>query len=239
MNGAPQSARVPNHKLYIKYGHGRAKAIQMTADDDYFALLDRAKEKLPEVAESHDRFTVPEVDVIQEGKITVVRNFLDITDVLRRDNDHVLQFLLRELGTPGNIEGRRVVLKSKISPAAIQDKIQTYTDTFVICSECGRPDTKLNKDGRTLILECEACGAHRPVNVKKTSRSDTNNTLKIGDVIEVFINDVGKKGDGTGKFMDYLVVVPGTVKGAKVNAKITNISAKTAFAQRTNEAPTR
>ena len=64
-------------------------------------------------------------------------------------------------------------------------------------------------------------------------------TLKIGDVIEVFINDVGKKGDGTGKFMDYLVVVPGTVKGAKVNAKITNISAKTAFAQRTNEAPTR
>ncbi len=211
----------------------------MAADDDYFALLDRAKEKLPEVAENHDRFEVPEVDVMQEGKITVVRNFLDITDVLRRDKDHVLQFLLRELGTPGNIEGRRVVLKSKISPAQIQDKIRTYTDTFVICSECGRPDTKLNKDGRTLVLECEACGAHRPVNVKKTSRAETNNSLKIGDVLEVFISDIGKRGDGTGKYMDYLVVVPGTVKGAKVNAKIVKIVSRTAFAERTDESPTR
>ena len=211
----------------------------MTNDDDYFALLDRAKEKLPEVAESHDRFTVPEVDVMQEGKITVVRNFLDITDVLRRDKDHVLQFLLRELGTPGNIEGRRVVLKSKISPAQIQDKIQTYTDTFVICSECGRPDTKMVKEGRTLVLECEACGAHRPVNVKKGVRSDSANGLKEGDIVEVFISDVGKKGDGIGKIMDYLVIVPGTVKGTTVHAKITNISAKTAFGALTTEAATR
>jgi len=211
----------------------------MSSDEDYFALLDRAKEKLPEVAESHERFVIPELDVLQEGKMTVIRNFIDVTDTLRRDPQHVLQFLLRELGTPGNIEGRRVVLKSKVSPGHITDKIQTYTETFVICSECGRPDTKLNKDGRTLILECEACGAHRPVNVKKTSRAETNNSLKIGDVLEVFISDIGKRGDGTGKYMDYLVVVPGTVKGAKVNAKIVKIVSRTAFAERTDESPTR
>ena len=98
----------------------------------------------------------------------------------------------------------------------------------------------LEDQGPAVLVElCVGASALGTDDVKKTSRSDTNNTLKIGDVIEVFINDVGKKGDGTGKFMDYLVVVPGTVKGAKVNAKITNISAKTAFAQRTNEAPTR
>ncbi len=215
------------------------RRLRMSSDEDYFALLDRAKEQLPEVAENHDRFVIPEVDVMQEGKITVIRNFIDITEVLRRDGQHVLQFLLRELGAPGNIEGRRVVIKAKVSPGMITDKIQTYTDTFVICSECGRPDTKMNKEGRTLVLECEACGAHRPVNVKKTSRSENVNSLKEGDIIEVFINDVGKKGDGTGKFMDYLVVVPGTVKGATVHAKITKISAKTAFASRTTEATTR
>ena len=32
----------------------------MSSDEDYFALLDRAKEKLPEVAENHDRFVIPE-----------------------------------------------------------------------------------------------------------------------------------------------------------------------------------
>ena len=211
----------------------------MASDEDYFALLDRAKEKLPEVAESHERFVMPELEVLQEGKTTVIRNFIDVTDTLRRDPQHVLQFLLRELGTPGNIEGRRVVLKSKVSPGHITDKIQTYTETFVICSECGRPDTKMVKEGRTLVLECEACGAHRPVNVKKGTRSETGNVLKEGDIVEVFISDVGKKGDGIGKFMDYLVIVPGTVKGATVHAKITNISAKTAFGAQTTEAATR
>ena len=51
------------------------RRIRMSSDEDYFALLDRAKEKLPEVAENHDRFVIPEVDVMQEGKITVIRNF--------------------------------------------------------------------------------------------------------------------------------------------------------------------
>ena len=128
----------------------------------------------------------------------MIRNINDVTDTLRREPEHVLQYLLRELGTPGNLEGRRVILKSKISPGHIADKIQSYTDTFVICSECGRPDTKMVKEGRTLVLECEACGAHRPVNVKKGSRSDTHNGLKEGDIVEVFISDVGEKGDGIG-----------------------------------------
>lgn len=211
----------------------------MTADEDYFTLLDRAKEKLPEVEESHERFVVPELEILQEGKTTVIRNFIDVTDTLRRDPQHVLQFLLRELGTPGNLEGRRVVLKSKISAGQISDKIQMYTETFVICSECGRPDTKMLKEGRTLVLECEACGAHRPVNVRKGTRSESVNGLKEGDIVEIFISDVGKKGDGIGKMMDYIVIVPGTVKGTTVHAKITNTSAKTAFGILTNEAATR
>jgi translation initiation factor aIF-2, beta subunit, putative len=206
--------------------------------DDYLSLLDRAKEELPETVEDHERFSVPEADVLQEGKITVVRNFIDISEALRRDPQHVLQFLLRELGTPGNIEGRRVVFKAKLSPVQIADRIQNYTDTFVMCSECGLPDTHMLKDGRTLILECEACGAKRPVNVRKTIKSDAN-AVKEGEIYEVFIHDVGRKGDGVGKIQDYLVIIPGTVKGTTVKAKITNISGKTAFGAVTQESATR
>jgi len=206
--------------------------------DDYLSLLDRAKEELPETVEDHERFSVPEADVLQEGKITVVRNFIDISEALRRDPQHVLQFLLRELGTPGNIEGRRVVFKAKLSPAQIADRIQNYTDTFVMCSECGLPDTHMLKEGRTLILECEACGAKRPVNVRKTIKSDAN-AVKEGEIYEIFIHDVGRKGDGVGKIQDYLVIIPGTVKGTTVKAKITNISGKTAFGTVTQESATR
>ncbi|MDR1955146.1 MAG: translation initiation factor IF-2 subunit beta [Candidatus Methanoplasma sp.] len=199
------------------------------ADDDYLALLDRAKQVLPETIENHERFELPELDILQEGKTTVFRNFIDVTDKLRRDPLHLLQFLLRELGTPGNIEGRRVVFKAKISPSTINEKIQTYTETYVICSECGLPDTKMIKEDRTLILECEACGARRSINVRKTSKADTQNVLRVGDSIEILISDVGKKGDGIGKHLDYIVVVPGTAKGNTVQVKITNMSGKTAF----------
>ena len=208
-------------------------------DDDYLSLLDRAKNCLPETIENHERFSLPEIDILQEGKITVVRNFIDITNKLRRDPKHVLQYLLRELGTPGDIEERRAVLKAKLSTAQISERIQEYTDTFVICSECGLPDTHMNKEGRTLVLECEACGARRPVNAKKGSKSDAATGLKAGDIVELFIHDVGKKGDGIGKFENHIVVVPGTVKGARVKAKITNISGQTAFGAVTQEAPTR
>lgn len=209
------------------------------ADDDYLALLDRAKNVLPETIENHERFVLPELDILQEGKITVFRNFIDVTDKVRRDPQHLLQFLLRELGTPGNIEGRRVVFKAKINPQNIKDKIQIYTDSYVICSECGLPDTKMVKDDRTLILECEACGARRSINVRKAVKADNLSILRVGDIIELFISDVGKKGDGLGKTTDYMVIVPGTSKGNTVHVKITNISARTAFGVVTTEATTK
>ncbi len=211
----------------------------MANDDDYMALLNRAKIACPEITENHERFEIPELDILQEGKITVFRNFIDVTDKLRREPEHLLQFMLKELGTPGNIEGRRAVFKAKINPQSINDKVQMYTETYVICSECGLPDTKMVKEDRTLMLECEACGARRPITIRKSVRADTANTLREGDIIELIITDVGKKGDGVGKMYDYLVIVPGTIKGTKIHAKITKISAKTAFAVPTTEACTR
>ncbi len=211
----------------------------MTEEEDYLSLLDRAKIACPEITENHERFELPELDILQEGKITVFRNFIDVADKLRRDSTHLLQFMLKELGTPGNIEGRRAVFKAKISPQTINDRIQTYTETYVICSECGLPDTKMVKEDRTLMLECEACGARRPITVRKTSHTESLNTLKEGDIIEILITDLGKKGDGTGKYYDYLIVAPGAVKGTRIHAKITKISAKTAFAVPTTEPCTR
>ena len=211
----------------------------MAEDDDYMALLNRAKIACPEITENHERFEIPELDILQEGKITVFRNFIDVTDKLRREPEHLLQFMLKELGTPGNIEGRRAVFKAKINPQSINDKVQTYTETYVICSECGLPDTKMIKEDRTLMLECEACGARRPITIRKSVRTDNANTLREGDIIELLITDVGKKGDGVAKMYDYLIIVPGTTKGSKIHAKITKISAKTAFAVPNTEACTR
>jgi translation initiation factor 2 subunit 2 len=220
-------ASVSSGKVYIIEAVWRLDSM---SDDEYLALLERAKQKLPEKIEKHERFSVPEPDVFQEGKTTMIRNFADIADALRREPTHLLQYLLRELGAPGYIEGTRAVFKAKLAENQISDRIRDYTETFVLCSECGRPDTHIVKEGRILLLECEACGAHRPVNVKKVTKVDEKLTLKEGEIYEVLIEDVGRKGDGIARLNEYIIYVPGTVKGTRTKVKINKVAGNVAFA---------
>jgi translation initiation factor 2 subunit 2 len=199
---------------------------------DYETLLERAKKKLPHTLESHDRFQVPEPDVMIEGKTTVIRNFGDIVEALRREPDHLLGFLLRELGTAGTIEGRRVVFKGKVATTQIADRIKNYVDEYVLCSECNRPDTKIQKDGRVLILVCETCGAHRPVHVKKQVKAPEAKEVEAGQIYDVMIEDVGKKGDGIARKGPFIIYIPGTAKGSQVKVKIEKVSGTVAFGVR-------
>jgi len=201
-------------------------------DFDYEALLERAKKKLPHTLESHDRFQVPDADVMIEGKTTVIRNFGDIVDVLRREPEHMLGYLLRELGTAGTMEGRRAVFKGKVTTAQVADRIKSYVDEYVLCSECNRPDTKIVKDDRVLILVCETCGAHRPVHVKKQVKEEKVREIEAGQTYDMLIEDVGKKGDGIARKGNFIVFVPGTAKGSQVKVKIEKVSGTVAFGTR-------
>src|SRR2546426_10414930 len=80
---------------------------------DYDQLLKRAKAALPQALSTGERFQVPEPDVVTEGKTTILRNFEDIVQAIRRDATMVLTFLLRELGTGGVKDGKRGVFKGK------------------------------------------------------------------------------------------------------------------------------
>jgi translation initiation factor 2 subunit 2 len=199
---------------------------------DYESLLDRAKKKLPHTLESHDRFQVPDPDVMIEGKTTVIRNFGDIVDTLRREPEHLLGFLLRELGTAGTMEGRRVVFKGKVATSQVADRIKNYVDEYVLCSECNRPDTKIAKDGRVLILVCETCGAHRPVHVKKQMKVEEAKEIEAGQTYDFMIEDVGKKGDGIARKGNFIIYIPGTAKGSQVKARIEKVSGTVAFGVR-------
>jgi len=199
---------------------------------DYESLLDRAKKKLPHTLESHDRFQVPDPDVMIEGKTTVIRNFGDIVDALRREPEHMLGFLLRELGTAGTMEGRRVVFKGKVATSQIADRIKNYVDEYVLCSECNRPDTKIAKDGRVLILVCETCGAHRPVHVRKQMKVEEAKEIEAGQTYDFMIEDVGKKGDGIARKGNFIIYIPGTAKGSQVKARIEKVSGTVAFGVR-------
>ena len=130
---------------------------------DYEDLLNKAYEKLPETVKTSERFEVPEVETIVQGNQTLIKNFSQIFQTLRRDPKHLLKFLTKELATPADFDGNRAILQSRIPRNLIQKKLETYVKDYVLCKECGKPDTKLIKEDRISFLKCEACGAKASV----------------------------------------------------------------------------
>ena len=130
---------------------------------DYESQLDRALTEMPEIAAESDRFEVPDPDLRQEGHVTVYENFRDTVDRLNREADHVLRELQNELGTAAHIdESGRARLTGEFTATRVADAVDAYTDRFVICSECGSPDTKLVKEQGAMMIRCQACGALSP-----------------------------------------------------------------------------
>ena len=126
---------------------------------DYEELLDRAYEKIPETRSEKKRFEVPEAEVDISGNQTTLKNLRSIANDLGRDPDHLMKYLLNELGTAGNREDSTAKFQGKFDKGEVQERIDDYTQKFVLCSECGRPDTKLEKESGVTMLRCEACGA--------------------------------------------------------------------------------
>jgi translation initiation factor 2 subunit 2 len=199
--------------------------------NDYLAHLERAQSKLPEIKGSGERFVVPELKLLTEGKTTVFENFAIVADKLNRETEHLLKFMLRELGTAGKLEGSRAIVHGRFSSSVVSEIIEAYIKEYVTCSECGRPDTHLIKIDRILTLRCDACGAHRPVTKRQVAIIVKEEALKEGEIYEVDINAVGSKGDGVAKKDKYTIYVPGVRKGDSVKIKIKKITGNLAFAE--------
>jgi len=128
-------------------------------------MLKKAKKELPKEMVEKERFEIPLIKGHIEGNKTIILNFTQICSALQREPSLLLKYIQRELATPAIIEGGRLVLGRKISSNTVNEKITQFVKDFVICKECGKPDTKLFKEGRVLLLKCMACGAKHPIRV--------------------------------------------------------------------------
>jgi translation initiation factor 2 subunit 2 len=138
----------------------------MVIEKDYRSLLDRAYSQLPEQITSYERWTVPRPDVRIVGRRTVIMNFKDIADELRRDPEHLLKFLSGEMATLANFDGTRAIFQGRFRTDSIRNLLEVYTNRYVVCSVCKRPDTKIVRDRRLWFLQCEACGARSSIGSK-------------------------------------------------------------------------
>ncbi|MBP2133805.1 translation initiation factor 2 subunit 2 [Methanomicrobium sp. W14] len=200
--------------------------------DPYESLLKQAYSNITEKSGDEGRFSVPDAKVYIEGKTTVIENFSDIVSTLRREPDHVMKYLLGELGTAGKIDGSRAIFNGKFDKSQITNLIGKYTEDYVICSECGKPDTRLVKEGRTLTLRCDACGGHRPVKKRRAKSESPDDQIQEGNEMNVDIQFLSKRGDGVARIGKYTLYVAGTKPGQTVKIKITRVSGSIAFTQK-------
>ncbi len=203
----------------------------MPEDDyDYDQLLKRAREDLPEEIAYHERFQIPDVESFQEGNTTIVTNFTEISDIIAREPDDILKYLLRELGTAGERDEGRILFKGRIGSRKIQEKFEDYVGKYVLCSECDKPDTRLVKEGRVTLLKCDACGAHRPIRgKKKKTRQPLTEGIEQGETYDLLIQDIGREGDGMARVGSFTIYVPGSTKGDRVKVRIDHIKGTLAF----------
>lgn len=131
--------------------------------ESYEKLLEEAYKKVKVVKASSDRFEIPRVVGQVAGKNTIITNFSSIADYIRRPYEHLAKFLQRELAVSGKIENDRLILNTKLNSAKVNDKIIQYTKEFVICKECGKPDTEIIAEKGIKFKHCLACGAKSPV----------------------------------------------------------------------------
>jgi translation initiation factor 2 subunit 2 len=135
--------------------------------EEYKKLLKDARKELPEHVFQKERFEIPNVKGHIQGSRTVISNFLQIANTLGRQPEHMLKFILRELATPGDIKkSGSIIIGAKIPASRINEKIKQYANSYVFCYECGKPDTKIEKEGSFSFLKCTACGARHSIKSK-------------------------------------------------------------------------
>lgn len=108
--------------------------------------------------------------VYREGtKKTIWVNFPEICKIMNRSPEHVLSFLLAEVGTTGSIDGSgRFVIKGRFQPKHIENILRRYIREYVKCLTCESPETTLKRENRLLFMICGVCGSKRTVAPIKT-----------------------------------------------------------------------
>ncbi|MFH1978206.1 MAG: translation initiation factor IF-2 subunit beta [Candidatus Aenigmatarchaeota archaeon] len=129
----------------------------------YEELLKEGMKKVPDKVETTDRFEVPKPIVLIQGSKTLIKNIIEIANALRRDQKHLIKFLAKELATSWELSSQSLILIGTFSTSLVNKKIDLYMKSYVICTECKKPDTKITKEDKFYFLKCEACGARHPV----------------------------------------------------------------------------
>jgi len=133
---------------------------EYTYDDLLSRVFNIIREKNPNVIEGEKiKLTLKPPQVARIGtKRTSFSNFGEICKSLKRQEKHLHQYLLAELGTNGSIDANNaLIIKGRFQQKQIESVLRSYIKEYVICKTCRSPDTLLQKEERLSVLLCGNC----------------------------------------------------------------------------------
>ena len=138
----------------------------MGTEAGYDRLLGELYNKLPNKKGGDVRFELPQFQTTNEGGKTIIKNFAQVCDKIRRKKSIVAKYLSKELASPISVDMNRAVIQRKLNVQVINKKLKEFFERYVVCKECNRPDTKMVDLGHGIKqIVCEACGAKYTVRI--------------------------------------------------------------------------
>lgn len=148
--------------------------VEDKADFGYESLLDRvfksmAQRGIGKGDKETQRYVVKPPKMSRMGtKRTVYENFGETCADLSRDQKHVMNYILAELGATGNItEKGTLIIRGKFTSGMMEKILKPYIKEYVLCKTCKRPNTVLTKTDRLTFMECQDCSSKTTVTVTK------------------------------------------------------------------------
>jgi len=132
-------------------------------DLDYNKLLERAHNALKNRKTDDERFKIPDIEVLGQGKKTFLKNAGIIAKTLKREPQHIMKFFIKETGVPADFDGTKIILNGSFNTFKLTQAYQKYITEFILCKQCNKPDTVLISEKGVNVMKCEACGAINPV----------------------------------------------------------------------------
>ena len=117
------------------------------------------------------RYKMPSVYGKIEGRgngiKTVIPNISEVALALHREPGEVNKFFGTELGaqTTYNADTDRAVVNGAHTDLVLQEAIKKYIDVFVLCPQCGLPETDYKIKSGCIYHKCMACGAKEMVDM--------------------------------------------------------------------------
>ncbi|MBN2126764.1 MAG: translation initiation factor IF-2 subunit beta [Candidatus Diapherotrites archaeon] len=132
-------------------------------EDEYEKLLSKAHLMIPAQEEEKNRLEIPKPSSFVQGKKTIINNFGQIVKVIEREEKHLMKFISKETAAPATLAEGKLSITGKFSAVQMNKIFNSYMKNYVLCPECGKPDTKFSEQNGVKIIKCEACGAVFPL----------------------------------------------------------------------------